>query len=158
PTAVATQTAPATGDWPTVRGDPARTGATDQPGPTGQFGVLWTFKAPAALNAPMVAGDTVYVASEGGIGYAVGAHTGRQRWAFDLGSVAQDDTNYPTPTVGPNLVYVGSTSGTMYALNRGDGAVRWSFQAAGQFGASVSPALVGDTLYFGDNSGALYAL
>jgi outer membrane protein assembly factor BamB len=156
PTVVATQTAPATGDWTTVRGNPARTGATDQPGPTGQFGVLWTFKAPDSINAPMVAGDTVYVASNAGIVYAVDARTGRQRWAFDLGSVPQDLTVYAFPTVGQSLVYVAATSGTMYALNRGDGTVRWSFQAAGQ--VSASPALVGDTLYFADSGGAVYAL
>lgn len=156
-TAVATPASPATGDWPTARGNPARTSATDQPGPTGQFGVRWTFKAPNTLNGPMLAGDTVYAASSAGIVYAVDARTGRQRWAFDMRSVSPDFTDYPYPTVGPNLVYVATTSGTMYALDRGDGAVRWSYKASGQIGAD-QPALAGDTLYFGDDAGTLYAL
>lgn len=156
PTAVPTQTAPATGDWPTIRGDPGRTGATDQPGPTGQFAVLWTFTAPDGLNAPMLAGSTVYIASNTGIVYALAADTGQQRWAFDMGSASPDPTVYPFPTVGQTLVYATSYGGTIYALNRGDGAVRWSFQAAGQLGNSA--ALVGDTLYLADDSGAVYAL
>lgn len=152
PTAIASPTS----DWPTVRGNPARTGVADQPGPTGEFGTRWTFNVPNALNTPLVAGDTVYIASAVGIVYAIDAGTGQQRWAFDMGSVAADVTNYPPPVVGENLLYAAAYNGTVYALNRGDGTVRWTYKT----GANIDYSLVlaGDTIYVGDHGGTLSAL
>jgi serine/threonine-protein kinase len=56
--------------------------------------------------------------------------------------------------VAGSTVYVGN-GGTVYALDAGTGGLRWSHAAAGVLAA---PAVVGNTVYIGNDAGMVYAL
>jgi hypothetical protein len=59
-----TESVPASEDWPTFHGNGARTGASADPGPTGNPELLWRLGTGlATMNAsPAVAGGVVYAA------------------------------------------------------------------------------------------------
>ena len=113
------------GDWPTYGGDSQRTFARDGAIPR-QVSRAWTFQLPSAAHptAPVVAGDTVFVADRTGVVRALDAD-GNQRWkAYTAGAV------YFPPAVWQGRVYVGSADGRVYAFEAATGRRLWSFRVA----------------------------
>jgi outer membrane protein assembly factor BamB len=115
---------------------------------------VWQFLTKAALwAAPAADGKYLYLASMDHNVYKLDAVTGQQVWATgDLGGAM-----IATPAIDPNgNLYVGTFNSELVAINGQNGTVLWRVPAVGWVWAS--PLLVGDTLYYGDLSGTVYAL
>ena len=102
------------------RGGPSRTGKQPSPSSAGEPSLRWRFETGGnAAPTPAVAGDTVYVASDGGTLFALEAATGAERWRFATGGGA-----FP-PALADGVVYIGSVDGTVYAVDAATGVERW---------------------------------
>jgi outer membrane protein assembly factor BamB len=112
----------------------------------------WTFPADQPIWGTLVSdGTNVYFGTLGRKMYAVNAQTGKQVWVQKL-----DGAILGTPVLGTdNTIYVGSYVGTIYALDTATGSARSLAKASSWIWSG--PALDGDTLYFGDANGSLYA-
>jgi outer membrane protein assembly factor BamB len=66
----------------------------------------------------------------------------------------------PTITPDGSRVYVGNSAGVFYALNASNGSILWTYPTSGSIGAIKGAAAVDvdGTIYFGTESGRLYAL
>ena len=112
-------------DWPTYRGDNARSGraatelATD-------LKAGWTADVGGRLSALTVAGGRIYVASiDRHTVHALSADTGKALWQFTAGGRVDSP-----PTCWRNRVVFGSADGNVYCLNGADGKLAWRFRAA----------------------------
>ena len=116
--------------------------------------LAWKFTAGNALwGTPVADGERLYLASMDHFVYALDAASGEQLWKSDelSGSTAS------TPTLGPdNLLYVGTFGSELAALDKETGRIAWRVPATGWVWAG--PALDGDTLYYGDLNGSLFAV
>ena len=112
----------------------------------------WTFGADQSIwGAPVSDGTNIYFGTLGHKVYAVNAKTGKQAWVQNV-----DGAVLGAPVLGTdNSLYVGSYGGTVYNLNTATGS-NHSLATASSWIWS-SPALDGNTLYFGDGNGSLYA-
>jgi len=118
----------AANDWPTYRGDNARSARSGATGPH-QVKELWRIKPPRAYEptAPVVAGGIAFVGADDGIVRAFDAATGKPRWRAYTGAAIR----FP-PTIAGKLALVASGDGCVYALEAATGKRRWRFRAAPQ--------------------------
>ncbi|GAA0278337.1 PQQ-binding-like beta-propeller repeat protein [Alteraurantiacibacter aestuarii] len=86
----------------------------------------------------------------------------RLKWAFAFPGAIDARSQ---PALAGGSIFVGGANGTFYALDEDTGCARWSFEAASgvRTGAVVSSWEAGDDqatplVYFGDNTGNLYAV
>lgn len=116
--------------------------------------LLWTFDAGSPLWAqPAVEGDTLFLTALNHEIYALDTATGKQRWVAGLPStstakVAVDADN--------QRLYVGGLMDQIIALDARSGETVWTYPTAGW--VWQTPVLKDGVLYFGDQSGAFYAL
>lgn len=113
-------------DWPTYRGDGARSGFTKAvvPAPLKQ---RWLRRLGGRLSSPVVAGGKVFVASvETHTVHALEASTGAPVWQF----VAGGRVDSP-PTILGAYVLFGCRDGSVCCLRASDGALAWRFRGAG---------------------------
>lgn len=99
--------------------------------------------------APLVVGNTVYIASYQGRVVALNAASGRVLWQHKLSTfsgLAVDDKS----------LYVTDVAGDLWALSRKDGSVLWKQSVLQGRGASA-PAVVNGHIVVGDAGGYLYA-
>lgn len=101
-------------------------------------------------SSPAVAGGTVYVGCRDAHVYAIDAATGRKKWDYSTGDAWVSNT----PAVSGGVVYVGTNP--FNALDANTGKLLYSFQA--RSGVFSSPAIAGDTAYFGSLIGSLFAI
>lgn len=87
-------------------------------------------------------GQTV---SKGGFFGALDAATGKILWET---ADPSDDQDMGAVTAAGGVMFAGSMSGWMYALDGATGKILWSFK--GQGSSNAAPAIVGDTLYWGN--------
>jgi outer membrane protein assembly factor BamB len=116
-----------------------------------------------AYAAPSLAGETLYVAANGVI-RALTAASGEVKWTFPLAGCGS------TPVLAGNTLLVGAADGTIVGLDSATGGKRWSYEktiptkfvfAPFQLdGSSIlsSPAISGNTAYYGTADGRLLAL
>ena len=96
-------------DWPVFRGDATMTGVGTAKLPD-QLAERWTFKTGDAIEgAPVIVGNTVYVASLGKHLFALDLATGKQKWKVDLtyrlvGHRYEWVGDYQCNTLMPNVV------------------------------------------------------
>lgn len=122
----------------------------------------WMFQAgldPAINNqvgfqsSPAVVDGVVYIGSRDAHVYAIDAITGIKKWDYPT-SKSWVNT---TPAVKDGLVYAGtSDSSRMMAFDAKTGRLRFNFETKAY--VFSSPALAGNTLYFGSHNGKLYAI
>lgn len=158
-------------DWPTARGNPARTGYTAEELP-GELALRWTCRAahapePAwprsermtfdrAMHPVAADGRVFFGNSVDGKVYALDAATGRALWTFYTGGPVRF-----APVVWKDRVFVASDDGHLYALAAGDGAVLWKHRGApdgsmrlgnermiSKWPARGGPAVVDDMVYY----------
>jgi outer membrane protein assembly factor BamB len=114
-----------TGDWPSYRGDNARSDVAKTAVPA-RVTLQWeadvcTDELP---TAPVVAGGLVFIADRSGAVRALDAD-GKLVWkTYTAGPV------YYPPAVAQDRVYVGSADGRVYALEARTGRFLWSFRVA----------------------------
>jgi len=113
------------GDWPTYRGDNARSSYTHSPVPL-KLIPAWHTKIGGKLTQPVVADGRVFVASvDVHTVSALDANTGKELWAYTAG--ARIDS---PPTIANGLAVFGCRDGWVYALRASDGKLAWRFRAA----------------------------
>jgi polyvinyl alcohol dehydrogenase (cytochrome) len=77
------------------------------------------------------------------------------KWAFGFPGAA---ATYGQPTSVAGRLFVGSEDGTVYALDAATGCIWWSFRAAATVKTAVSVGNNGQTAFFGDTNGFIYAV
>ena len=132
--------------WTHILGDAARSGVADA-GPTGEPVELWRFHAEDACDgAPIVVGQTAFVACRDSNLYALSVSDGSESWRFHAaapfgGGLAAAD----------GLVYAADEAGTLYAVDMVAGTEVWRLDA----GVTTAPATEGGLLAVGTGDGAL---
>ncbi|QDV41162.1 outer membrane biogenesis protein BamB [Stieleria neptunia] len=114
-------------DWPTYRYANTRSGIA--PGRTPeQLSAKWNVDIGSHPTAPVVAGDSVYVADRDGYTlYSLDRENGDIRWTF----IADGRIDSP-PTYSNGLILVGSRGGSVSCLRASDGQLVWTFNGMPQ--------------------------
>ncbi len=128
----------------------------------------WRFKTEGDVrSSPAIANGAVYFTSFDGHIYAVDIETGQQMWKLNtIASTAnllrgRYDDFTSSPLVVDGVVYVGSVFDPIqvfYALDAQTGQEKWHFEPEGIELVYSSPAISGDTIYFGGQFHHLYAV
>ena len=104
--------------------------------------LIWTFTTGGwVLTAPVVVDGVVYVGSDDGNLYALGADTGEQLWSFTT-----DDAVRSVPSVIEGTVYFGSNDGHIYALDAATGVELWRYETGSR--VQYSPVVGNGKVYF----------
>jgi len=112
-------------DWPTYRGNAARSGSTKSAVPA-DLKRVWQADLGGKLTALTIAGGKLFVASpETHTVRALDAGTGSPVWSFTAGGRVDSP-----PTIWRGHALFGSADGHVYCLRASDGALAWRFQAA----------------------------
>ena len=112
------------GEWPTYRGDIARSGLVT--GISEPSKLKWSVQLPGKLTQPVIADEKVLVADKDNpVLCAFAAGTGEPVWRFIPGGRIDS-----SPTIYKGLVYFGASDGFIYCLDLSDGSLRWKYQAA----------------------------
>lgn len=121
----------------------------------------------AALGAPTVAGNSVYVVSRDSRGWALDRSTGRVRWENAGVPSPAGLAGGASPAVDSRAVYYPLNSGELVAIDREDGRRLWTSPVAGgRLGnayagiddISGDPVVVNGVVYVGNPSGLTMAL
>jgi len=114
-----------THDWPTFRGNAARSGSTTTK--VGSvFMTRWETEIGGRLSQPVVADGTVLVAAvDDHAVHAIDQQSGNALWTF----VAGGRIDSP-PTIYQGSALFGSADGYVYCLRASDGTLAWRFRAA----------------------------
>jgi eukaryotic-like serine/threonine-protein kinase len=160
----------------TFRADPAHSGLYQGVGVPVLHGVKWKFRAGGAIvSSPALSDGGVFFGSSDHYVYALDQRSGALRWRF-----ATQGRVTSSPAVVDGTVYIGSYDGNFYALDARNGKQRWVFATGGERRFSArhlhgaepaaevmpdpfdvflsSPAVSGQTVYFGSGDGNVYAL
>jgi len=111
--------------------------------------VKWERSFSKVRSAPVIQGETVYLADvEDGV-YALDLDTGQTAWTWSASGC------WNSPAIGENHLYV--TSGfDVTALRTSDGSVKWRLGGDGLQGDTyTSPAVIGGRVVVGSNSHAI---
>jgi len=158
------------------RGDLAHSGVYASAAPKEISHVAWEFKTGGRVfSSPAVADGLVLVGSNDHYLHALDAKSGHEKWKFATGANVNS-----SPAVAKGMVYVLSLDGNAYALDEHSGKLLWKFQTAGESRLNLagiygmapsrevvpdvwdfllsSPAVEGDTVYFGSGDHNVYAL
>ncbi len=159
------------GDWPTYRGDAARTGYTAENLPSA-LSLAWTFESRHAPRPawpsrtrqrfdvayqPVIAGQYLYFGSSAdGKIYALDSAQGRLRWEFFTGGPVRF-----APVAWQDRVLVASDDGYLYCLAAADGRLIWKHRGGprpdmllgndrmvSRWPARGGPVVVNDGVYF----------
>ena len=116
---------PKSGDWPTLRGNPLRSGSTAMKVPP-KLADVWQANVGGRISAPVVAGGKVFVAAvEKHTVHAFDAQSGKALWRYTAGGRVDSP-----PTIHNGLALFGSADGWVYCLRAADGELVWRFCAA----------------------------
>ena len=114
-------------DWPTYRYGSMRSGITLGRTPE-TLVTKWNVDVGSQPTAPVVAGNSVYVADRDGYTlYSLNRENGAVQWSF----IADGRIDSP-PTYYKGLIMVGSRGGSVYCLRASDGQLVWKFNGMPQ--------------------------
>jgi len=108
------------------------------------------------VYAPALYNEVIYVSTQDGNLYALGAASGNVLWSYQMGGAAVSK-----PLCRPGYVYVGSQDGYAYAINMTTGLAAWKLKTDGPvkatpgFGAGGQGAGV---IYVASEDGNIYAV
>ena len=112
-------------DWPTHRGDAARSGYTKASVPA-VLKQAWQADVGGRLSGVVVAGGRLFVASiDTHTVHALDAGSGKPVWSYTAGGRVDSP-----PTIWQGRVLFGSADGYVYCLRSSDGELMWRFRAA----------------------------
>jgi len=112
-------------DWPTFRGDNARSASAHASLPS-TLRVKWEKTLPGPLTAVVCAGGRLYLAQrDAHTVHALDAQSGSPIWHYTVAGRVDSP-----PTLHEGLVYFGAADGWMYCLRAQDGALVWRFRVA----------------------------
>ena len=116
---------PAAGEWPTCRGDAARSGTTKVSVPAA-VKTLWRADIGGNLSQCVIAGGKLFVASiENHTVHALDAVSGRRLWNYTAGGRVDS-----APTFYQGTIIFGCRDGYVYCLTAESGELVWRFRAA----------------------------
>ncbi len=152
--------APAEDAWPTVRGNPARTGLARSLLDS-RVRLAWrtalTHAPTATTVEPIVARGRVFVSSLRGDVIALDAADGRVLWRESVGAPVFHSPAWTPGHEPAGRLYVAGVDGRLSCLDAATGRSLWRYDV-GKGGFVVSPAVVDDVIYIGSRSGTFYAL
>ena len=112
-------------DWPTYRGNAARSGTTAAPVPA-KLKPAWTAELGGRLSAVVVAEGKLLVATvDDHTVLALDAGDGKELWHYTAGGRVDSP-----PTIHRGLAVFGCADGYVYCLRAADGKLAWRFRAA----------------------------
>ena len=112
-------------DWPTYRGDAARSGTTNDAIPQ-DVKTLWSVKVGEGLSQAVIAGGRAFVATvDDHTVHALDAASGKRLWQYTAGGRVDS-----APTVHQGTVLFGSRDGYVTCLTADKGELVWRFRAA----------------------------
>ena len=112
-------------DWPTLRGNTMRSGATHSAVPA-QLKEAWAADVGGAITQPVIADGRLLVASvDTHTVHALDARTGKPLWTYTAGGRVDSP-----PTVYKGLALFGCADGWVYCLRLSDGKPAWRRRAA----------------------------
>ena len=112
-------------DWPTLRGDPTRSGVAPSPVPA-KLKAAWTADVGGAITQPVIADGRLLVAAvDTHTVHALDAGSGKRLWQYTAGGRVDSP-----PTVHKGLVLFGCADGWVYCVRLSDGELAWRFRAA----------------------------
>ncbi|HLG14128.1 MAG TPA: PQQ-binding-like beta-propeller repeat protein [Blastocatellia bacterium] len=124
--AVAADGKPQPSDWPMYGRDLAGshynpTEKAITPATVARLKPKWVFETEGDVSSqPTVVNGVVYFGSWDGKQYAVDAKTGKQIWAYDIGSPSRSGAAYAE-----GALFFGDIAGRLYALDAKTGALKW---------------------------------
>lgn len=140
------QTASTSEAWPSVRHDPALTGANlDAAGPNGDIGPAWIARTGTTRGGPVVRDGVLYTGNRDGQLYALDAETGSQEWRTTV-----EGEIWQSPAVTDERVIVLVSDGfgetTIVALDRESGSHEWEYETDLVVSESESPIVTADEM------------
>jgi outer membrane protein assembly factor BamB len=146
--------------WPTVRGNPARTGLAASPLDS-RVRLAWRTaltNAPVATCVePIVARGRVFVTALSGDVIALDAADGRVLWRENVGAPVFHSPAWVPGHEAAGRLYVADIDGNLTCLDAATGQAQWRY-GVGEGGFVVSPAVAGKVIYIGSRNGTFYAL
>ena len=119
-------------------------------GPTGEPVELWRFHAEdECAGAPIVVGETAFVACRDGNLYALSVTDGSESWRFRADAPFTGGL-----AAAAGLVYAADETGTLYAVDMATGTEVWRLAA----GVTTAPAVADGLLAVGTGDGAIVGL
>jgi outer membrane protein assembly factor BamB len=135
------------------RGNLQRTGAENTKLGQGKPVLKWKYKLGPIVASPVIAGDTVFVASDKGQVAALDLASGNVRWSANAKSPV-----YATPAVEDGKVLVASDGGTLFAFDAESGREIWRYNSPPGVKLWASPAVIEGVVYAGSLAGEMYML
>jgi outer membrane protein assembly factor BamB len=102
---------------------------------------------------PLIAGNTIYAADNGGTLYALDLATGSKQWSTEVGSSV-----WGAPATNGKLVFVASLDHFLYAVDPQKQSVAWKLDLGGSAPGTVSMSSDGGTLYVGSFAKKVFAV
>ncbi|MCM1987057.1 PQQ-binding-like beta-propeller repeat protein [Methanococcoides seepicolus] len=136
-------------DWSTFLKDNSNTGITADEAPitAPEISVTWATKVGYANTAPMIVGNTIYVASKQNV-LAIDKVTGDIIWQSDMHNL----DIIGNPTYGNNKIFVPTSTGYLFTFNATTGAELWDI-SVGNTRYLLSPIKYEDNrIYFADST------
>jgi outer membrane protein assembly factor BamB len=129
----------------TFRGDVARTGVVNGPGPGGAMALAFTKTLPNQIvMSPGIVDGVAYVGAVDGRLRAFDLRRGLETWSTDVNAA------WSSPSVAGDLVIVGTEDRDLVAVHRDSGGLAWRVPLDAF--ATGSPAVAGDHLYVATSS------
>lgn len=144
---------PKTVSWPMFGLNPARTKYLPAKGVKPPFKLLWHYTERPLLEFPPVyARGRLYTINNNGTAFALDARNGHVLWERRIGRLSASSPAYSHE----RLYIVNLVPGHIVKLDARTGKLLWKHSLPGR--AESSPLVLGDTVYFGCESGKLFAL
>jgi outer membrane protein assembly factor BamB len=141
-------------DWPTLHGDPQRSGFIAD-FPTGKLTLQWRKELWQEMTAPraevIVANGLAYLGTYAGTLHAWDAATGEERWKIQTSAPIGHSAAYADGSV-----FFGSMDKKFRAVDATTGQLRWEFSA--NEGIWTAPLVASGKVFFGARDGSFYAL
>lgn len=134
----------------------------------GSGAVIWRERLGSPVSgAPTVDGDTVYVTTHDGAGYAIDAANGKVRWTVEGAPGATSVAGSASPAVSDRTVIFPFNSGELVSALKLNGTRVWGAPVTGQrvgvgyqnlTDITGDPVLIGSTIYAGTAAGRTAAI
>ncbi|GAB5407709.1 MAG: hypothetical protein BalsKO_00740 [Balneolaceae bacterium] len=127
---------------------------------------VWKFDANAKVRSTAVIHDNIIVISSGSRLYGLEQSSGEVLWKHEpeeivgldpFNNVGRWDFHDSSPIMKDSIAYYGNDYGTIYGVNIYSGIQTYRFKTEAGTAIRTKPSVAGDTLYFADWDGNVYA-